>query len=37
MVSDNLPPQSALMLFIVRHHHDAARCPATDPYVGATL
>ena len=25
------------MLFIVRHQHDAARCPATDPYMGATL
>src|SRR5438105_9782612 len=24
-------------LFIVRHEHDAERCPATDPYMGATL
>jgi len=24
-------------MFIVRHQHDADRCPATDPYMGATL
>lgn len=24
-------------LFIVRHQHTAERCPATDPYMGATL
>src|SRR5438093_7705132 len=24
-------------LFIIRHEHDAERCPATDPYMGATL
>jgi DMSO/TMAO reductase YedYZ molybdopterin-dependent catalytic subunit len=24
-------------LFVVRHQHDAERCPATDPYMGATL
>src|SRR5215469_13777702 len=24
-------------LFIVRHQHSAERCPATDPYMGATL
>jgi DMSO/TMAO reductase YedYZ molybdopterin-dependent catalytic subunit len=24
-------------LFIIRHQHDAEHCPATDPYVGATL
>jgi DMSO/TMAO reductase YedYZ molybdopterin-dependent catalytic subunit len=26
-----------MALFIVRHQHDAERCPATDPYMGATL
>ena len=26
-----------MALFIVRHQHDAERCPATDPYLGATL
>jgi DMSO/TMAO reductase YedYZ molybdopterin-dependent catalytic subunit len=26
-----------MALFIVRHEHDAERCPATDPYMGATL
>jgi DMSO/TMAO reductase YedYZ molybdopterin-dependent catalytic subunit len=26
-----------MALFIVRHQHDADRCPATDPYMGATL
>jgi DMSO/TMAO reductase YedYZ molybdopterin-dependent catalytic subunit len=26
-----------MALFIVRHQHDAERCPATDPYIGATL
>src|SRR5215831_18497185 len=24
-------------LFIVRHQHDAERCPAADPYLGANL
>src|SRR5215475_1425658 len=24
-------------LFIVRHQHNAERCPASDPYMGATL
>jgi DMSO/TMAO reductase YedYZ molybdopterin-dependent catalytic subunit len=24
-------------LFIIRHQHDAERCPAADPYMGATL
>ena len=26
-----------MALFIVRHQHDAARCPASDPGMGATL
>jgi len=26
-----------MALFIVRHRHEAERCPATDPYMGATL
>lgn len=26
-----------MALFIVRHEHDAERCPATDPFMGATL
>ena len=26
-----------MALFIVRHQHDAERCPAIDPYMGATL
>jgi DMSO/TMAO reductase YedYZ molybdopterin-dependent catalytic subunit len=26
-----------MALFIVRHQHAAERCPATDPYMGATL
>src|SRR6266567_2210654 len=26
-----------MALFIVRHQHDAEHCPATDPYLGATL
>lgn len=26
-----------MALFIVRHQHDPARCPAHDPYMGATL
>jgi DMSO/TMAO reductase YedYZ molybdopterin-dependent catalytic subunit len=26
-----------MSLFVVRHQHDAERCPATDPYVGAGL
>ncbi len=26
-----------MALFIVRHQHDAARCPATDPYMGAEI
>jgi hypothetical protein len=26
-----------MALFIVRHEHAAERCPATDPYMGATL
>jgi hypothetical protein len=28
---------SAMALFIVRHQHPVAHCPAQDPYVGATL
>src|SRR5438309_6959676 len=26
-----------MALFIVRHQHAAERCPAQDPYIGATL
>jgi len=26
-----------MALFIVRHQHEPERCPATDPYMGATL
>src|SRR5262249_32401208 len=26
-----------MALLIVRHRHEAERCPATDPYMGATL
>ena len=26
-----------MALFIVRHHHEAERCPATDPYTGAEI
>jgi DMSO/TMAO reductase YedYZ molybdopterin-dependent catalytic subunit len=26
-----------MALFIVRHHHDAERCPVTDPYAGAEI
>jgi hypothetical protein len=26
-----------MALFIVRHQHDPERCPAADPYKGATL
>src|SRR5215468_2652583 len=26
-----------MALFIIRHRHEAERCPATDPYMGATL
>lgn len=26
-----------MALFVVRHQHEAERCPATDPYTGATL
>src|ERR1700737_2029470 len=26
-----------MALFIVRHQHDPDRCPAQDPYMGATL
>jgi hypothetical protein len=26
-----------MALFIVRHQHEPDRCPATDPYMGATL
>jgi DMSO/TMAO reductase YedYZ molybdopterin-dependent catalytic subunit len=26
-----------MALFLVRHQHDAEQCPATDPYMGATL
>ncbi len=26
-----------MSLFVVRHQHDAQRCPAEDPYLGATL
>lgn len=26
-----------MALFVVRHQHDAERCPAADPYMGATL
>jgi len=26
-----------MALFVVRHQHDAERCPAVDPYAGATL
>src|SRR6478672_99716 len=26
-----------MALFIVRHQHEAERCPATDPYMGAML
>jgi DMSO/TMAO reductase YedYZ molybdopterin-dependent catalytic subunit len=26
-----------MALFIVRHHHEAERCPATDPYAGAEI
>jgi DMSO/TMAO reductase YedYZ molybdopterin-dependent catalytic subunit len=26
-----------MALFVVRHQHDAERCPATDPYAGANL
>jgi DMSO/TMAO reductase YedYZ molybdopterin-dependent catalytic subunit len=26
-----------MALFIVRHHHEAERCPATDPFMGAKL
>src|SRR5262249_31655383 len=34
----NSPATGNIMpLFIVRHQHDADRCPAHDPYTGATL
>ena len=26
-----------MALFIIRHQHDAERCPARDPYAGASL
>jgi hypothetical protein len=26
-----------MTLFVVRHHHEAERCPAVNPYAGATL
>ena len=26
-----------MALFLIRHHHGAERCPATDPYAGAEL
>src|SRR5882762_8052249 len=26
-----------MALFIIRHQHEPERCPATDPYIGATL
>lgn len=26
-----------MALFVVRHHHAAERCPAQDPFMGATL
>jgi DMSO/TMAO reductase YedYZ molybdopterin-dependent catalytic subunit len=26
-----------MALFIVRHHHEAERCPATDPFMGAEM
>src|SRR3974390_10793 len=26
-----------MALFIVRHQHEPDRCPATDPYMGATI
>src|SRR5262245_30872802 len=29
--------RNTMALFIVRHRHEAERCPATDPYMGATL
>jgi DMSO/TMAO reductase YedYZ molybdopterin-dependent catalytic subunit len=30
-------PEVPMALFVVRHQHDAGRCPAVDPYAGATL
>jgi DMSO/TMAO reductase YedYZ molybdopterin-dependent catalytic subunit len=29
--------EDSVGLFVVRHQHDAERCPASDPYMGATL
>src|SRR5262249_56688431 len=29
--------EASMALFIVRHQHEAERCPATDPYMGAML
>src|SRR5262249_20180027 len=29
--------EDTMTLFVVRHQHDAARCPAEDPYFGAKL
>src|SRR5713226_6639236 len=29
--------EGPMALFLVRHQHDAEQCPATDPYMGATL
>jgi DMSO/TMAO reductase YedYZ molybdopterin-dependent catalytic subunit len=31
------PGEVSMALFVVRHEHDAERCPATDPYMGARL
>src|SRR5690242_3268300 len=30
-------PRKSMPLFVVRHHHDADRCPARDPAMGAML
>src|SRR2546427_11893423 len=37
LVRESILEEAVMALYIVRHHHAAERCPAQDPYMGATL
>ncbi|PYV19539.1 MAG: oxidoreductase, partial [Acidobacteria bacterium] len=37
LVRESISEEAVMALYVVRHHHAPERCPAQDPYLGATL
>src|SRR2546427_11691152 len=37
LVRESILEEAVMALYVVRHHHSPERCPAQDPYLGATL